>query len=50
MYSASNPKLSARRSDTMSNTPGATTSPGWLKRARSAEVLEFMKQDSFKGD
>ena len=34
MYSASKPKVSAMRSDTMSYTPGATTSPGWDKRWR----------------
>jgi hypothetical protein len=33
----------------MSNTPGATTRPGWFKRARKAEVFEFMGQRKKKG-
>jgi hypothetical protein len=49
MYNASNPKLSAKRKDTMSKTPGATTSPGWFKRARKAEVFRFMGQEKVEG-
>jgi hypothetical protein len=33
----------------MSNTPGATTRPGWFKRARKAEVLVFMRKMGLKG-
>ena len=34
MYKASKPKVSASRSETMSYTPGAITSPGWVRRWR----------------